>query len=99
MKKIISLALIGLALSGCAFISKLDIEQGNIITENQVRELHPGMSEAEVKAVMGNPVLVNLFSPDRIDYIYTMEKAHQKMQAKRVICIFRNNVLRDVITN
>jgi outer membrane protein assembly factor BamE len=99
MKKIIPVALIGFFLSSCSLfhVSKMEVEQGNVITNDKISQLHQGMTEDDVKNVMGNPVLVNIFTPDRIEYIYTFQKGHCNRLEKRVTCIFRNNILKEVI--
>lgn len=101
MRKIILLICVGLFLSGCTFFRphKIDIEQGNIITERNVNKLHRGMTEAEVKKIMGIPQLTNLFTPNRIDYVYTFQVGGQNMYITRVICIFRNGILQQIITH
>lgn len=90
MKKIISLALIGIILSGCTWLRphKNAIEQGNIITAVEVSQLHPGMSEGQVKEIMGSPILINIFTPNRMEYIYTFQASYAEMTKKRVSCIF-----------
>lgn len=100
MKKIIFLFLLSTILTGCSFFRphKLDVEQGNVITQREVSKLKPGMTRSEVKAVMGNPLLANLFTPNRIDYVYTFQPGGRSMQEKRVICIFHNGILQRVIT-
>jgi outer membrane protein assembly factor BamE len=99
MKKIISLALIiSFTLTGCSFFRphKLDIVQGNVMTDENVSRLHPGMSESQVKVIMGTPVMVNIFSTNRFDYVFTNQPGHQNMTEKRVICTFVNGRLRDI---
>ncbi|MBV9576744.1 MAG: outer membrane protein assembly factor BamE, partial [Gammaproteobacteria bacterium] len=68
--------LILMTLSSCNLVHKADIEQGNMITADKVQQLHPGMTEAEVAEIMGNPVLKNIFSIHRVDYVYTLQKGH-----------------------
>lgn len=99
MKKLISLTLIALILSSCSLfrIHKMDIEQGNIITQEKIDQLRPGMSEMQVKEIMGTPVLINMFSPNRVDYVYTLQQGYSKMQERRVTCIFRGTILKEVI--
>lgn len=89
MKKIISLALLGMLLSGCFFRPhKMDIEQGNIITQENAGRLHIGMTDAEVRNAMGTPVLVNLFSADRMEYIYTFQTGYKDRTQKHISLIF-----------
>ncbi|MHB1220534.1 MAG: outer membrane protein assembly factor BamE [Gammaproteobacteria bacterium] len=100
MKKMISLVMIGLVLSGCSMfkLHKMDIVQGNAIEANDVRQLHKGMSQAQVKEIMGTPMLTNIFSPQRIDYVYTYQKGGQEMTEKKVTCIFQGGRLVDIVT-
>ena len=90
MKKIFSMALIILVLSGCTLFRphKNDIEQGNIITKIEVSQLRPGMSEGQVKELMGSPILINIFTPERMEYVYTFQAGYGKMTLKRISCIF-----------
>lgn len=95
MKNLISLALIGLLLAGC--IQRIPIEQGNIICEDSVRLLRTGMTEDDVKAVMGNPVMINLFTPNRIEYVYTYQLGNNRMIAKRLTILFAGGRVRQII--
>lgn len=96
MKNSILVFLLFSALSGCAFVHKMDIEQGNIMTQDDINKLHTGMTRAEVTQIMGTPVLVNIFSPDRVEYIYTLKEGHRKMAEKRVTVIFKHNIVWEV---
>lgn len=99
MKKLISLVLIGLTLSGCFLRThKMDIEQGNIISQQDVSRLRLGMTEHEVKQIMGDPVLVNIFAANRLDYVYTYQRGYSNMLETRVICIFKHGRLTEIIT-
>jgi len=72
--------LLGIAtLAGCAFpgVYKLNVQQGNIVTEDMLAQLEPGMSPRQVEYVMGTPVIQNPYQTDseqRLDYIYTLEQ-------------------------
>jgi outer membrane protein assembly factor BamE len=79
-----------LILSGCSFfqVRKPIIEQGNIITSENAGRLHTGMSPEEVKEVMGTPVLSNIFTANRMEYVYTYQERTNPRITKRVICVF-----------
>lgn len=98
MQKKLSLLVLTLVLSGCSLfqVKKLDIEQGNIITPKMILELHPGMTKAEVKDLLGTPVMLNTFNDNREDYIYTFKPGHGQMTEKSMILIFRNNRLSEI---
>ena len=85
------------ALSGC--IHKMDIEQGNVITPEMVANLHTGMSEEQVKNLMGTPMLSNTFDNNRIDYVYTYKPAHGKMTENNITLIFHNHRLQQISGN
>lgn len=95
MKKLISLTLISALLSGCSFFRphKMDIEQGNIIAPEAVKELHRGMSEAEVKDILGPPMLTNIFTPNRVEYVYTYQPGYGPRTEKRLSCLFNRGAL------
>lgn len=99
MKKIISLTLIALLLSGCSFLRphKMDVEQGNVYNQEEVSQLKPGMSQSQVKNIMGNPVLENIFDDNRLEYVYTFQPGYGKRVEKRVICIFQNGRLKEIL--
>ncbi|MCL5272690.1 MAG: outer membrane protein assembly factor BamE [Gammaproteobacteria bacterium] len=99
MKKSISILLLAVLLSGCSYlrVHKVDVDQGNIISPSDVSQLHVGISESQVKDVMGTPALTNLFTDDRLEYVYTFKKGYGKMQETRVTCIFRSGRLTNIM--
>lgn len=101
MQKILSLLLLLSFLSGCSFFSihKREIEQGNIITPAMLSRVHPGMTQSQVKDIMGNPVLMNTFADNRIDYVYTFKPAQGDMVEKYITLTFSQGKLKDVTGN
>lgn len=91
--KIISILtiLLGFAsLSGCIFpgVYKLNIQQGNIVTQDMLDKLKPGMTERQVIYVMGNPVLKAPYQDERWDYIYTLEERDIVTKSYRISVFF-----------
>lgn len=86
--------------SGCTLlhVHKMEIEQGNVIEDNQVAALRHGMTPAQVKSIMGDPILSHLFTQDRFEYVYTLKPGVGKMTKKRVTCIFQSGRLVGVQT-
>lgn len=88
---------IGCLLTGCNWIHKMDIEQGNVYTPEMVSKLHPGMTKAQVKDIMGIPTLLNTFNDNRVDYVYTNKPGGGKMTMKRVSLFFdKRGVLKNI---
>lgn len=96
MKKIIFILFCSLLLSSC-ILHRQNIQQGNIITQEQIAQLKVGMTEEQVRYVMGTPVLQNTFEPNRWDYVYTLH-ANNKTIEKHVTLFFAKGIVRDIQT-
>ena len=53
---------------------KIDIQQGNVLTQDMVAQLRPGLSKDQVRFILGTPVLMDMFHVDRWDYVYRLQK-------------------------
>ena len=69
-----------LILAGCSLkrprlprVHKIPVQQGNVITQDMIDKLKPGMSRSQVAFIMGEPVMRNSFNDDRWDYVYSIE--------------------------
>lgn len=68
--RLLILALAAAAISGCGFF-RVEIQQGNYITKDQIERLEKGMTMREVRYVMGTPLVVDPFhEKHRWDYVY-----------------------------
>lgn len=88
---ILILSLTLTAVSGCGFF-RVEIQQGNYITRDQVEQLEPGMSMREVRYVMGTPLIVDPFhEKNRWDYFYAYSPDLGSDFEKRRITLFFDN--------
>ncbi|MBU3736681.1 MAG: outer membrane protein assembly factor BamE [Methylobacterium sp.] len=71
----------------------MDISQGNVVTPKMMMQLRPGMSKAQVKFIMGTPLIVDAFHANRWDYFYQMRKDGKIVEQRRVIMEFENEKL------
>lgn len=68
------------AVSGCSSVPrlvheyKIDIQQGNVLTQEMVAQLKPGLTKDQVRFVLGTPVLMDMFHANRWDYVYRYQK-------------------------
>jgi outer membrane protein assembly factor BamE len=53
---------------------KIDIQQGNVLTQDMVTQLRPGLSKDQVRFILGTPVLMDMFHANRWDYVYRLQK-------------------------
>jgi len=78
--------------SGCGpFVYKIDVQQGNYVTQDVVAKLKPGMSKAEVRQLLGTPLLNDVFHADRWDYFYSNVKGGRSEDRKRLTILFRED--------
>src|SRR5208282_4427874 len=67
---------------------KIDLQQGNVVTQEMVAKLRQGMTPPQVRYVMGSPLVADSFHPDRWDYVYLYEKGHKVTEHHRLTVIF-----------
>jgi outer membrane protein assembly factor BamE len=67
---------------------KFDIQQGNYITADAVKQLKPGMNPEQVKNIMGSPLVVDAFRADRWDYLFHYLQANGKSETRRAAVFF-----------
>ena len=78
MKRWLFLAALAGALAGCDSlrfpgVHRITVQQGNVVTQQMIDRLKPGMTRSQVRFIMGNPVLSDPLDNDRWDYIYTFQ--------------------------
>ena len=66
-------ALLATSAAGCHFfrVYKADLDQGNLVTREMVDKLKPGMTPAQVRYVLGTPLVTDTLNPRRWDYVYS----------------------------
>lgn len=78
--------------AGCAPY-KMDIRQGNLITPEMRERLKVGMSQTQVRALLGQPLVMDPFHPGRWDYVYTYEHSHVLKEKQHMTLYFTGGTL------
>lgn len=91
----ILLCLAAATLAGCGFpgVYKIDVQQGNVVTQEMVDQLRPGMTTRQVRYIMGTPLIQDTFSPDRWDYLYSLRAGHAPRRQERITLWFEDDRL------
>ncbi len=93
--KLTYLSLLGLSvyLTGCAIpgVYRIDIQQGNVVTQDMIDQLQPGMTPRQVRFIMGNPLIMDTFHPNRWDYLYSFQAGGSQRRQERVSLLFNVN--------
>lgn len=77
-------------------VYRLDIQQGNVITQEMLAQLRPGMNQRQVQFVMGTPLSRSAFRDDRWDYLYRFDEKGEDIEYRRVSLLFREGLLQTV---
>ncbi|MCG6874865.1 MAG: outer membrane protein assembly factor BamE [Betaproteobacteria bacterium] len=77
-------------LSACGpLVYRIEIQQGNLVTQENVAQLKPGMSKDQVRFVLGTPLVTDIFHADRWDYVYTLQPARtSSIKEERRLTLF-----------
>lgn len=80
LSRITTAVLVVGVLSACSSVPrlvteyKIDVQQGNVLTQEMVSQLRPGLSKDQVRFILGTPMLTDMFHADRWDYVYRLQK-------------------------
>jgi len=92
--RILYLALLLMTLALCACVYRPDIKQGNFLKPDMVAQVKPGMTEAQVRFVLGPPMIRDPFHSDRWDYVYynlpSTLSADKTVGRAHVVVIFKD---------
>jgi outer membrane protein assembly factor BamE len=72
---------------------KIDIQQGNVVTQDMVAKLKPGMSKSQVRFALGTPLVLDPFHSDRWDYVYVQQKRGRVTEQRRIVVLFADDKL------
>lgn len=99
-----SLLSISVLLGGCNSakipgVYRIDIQQGNLITQDMINQIKSGMSKSQIKFVLGTPLLIDTFHPDRWDYLYSIHPGNGDREQRRLALFFTDDKLTTVRGN
>ena len=77
---------------------KVEVVQGNVVTKEQAESVKPGMSRAQVRDVLGSPLVTDPFHGDRWDYVFTIRRQGAEPQLRRVMVRFDGEALKAIDT-
>jgi outer membrane protein assembly factor BamE len=84
-------------LAACSFTKpsfineyKIDIQQGNVLTQDVVGQLKPGQTRDQVRFLLGSPVIADIFHQQRWDYVYYYRNGQTNKVETRKFSVFFN---------
>ena len=77
---------------------RIEIVQGNVVTKEQVDAIKPGMNRAQVRDILGSPLLTDAFHADRWDYVFTIRRQGAAPQRRAIVVAFDGDALKSIDT-
>ena len=72
---------------------KLDINQGNYLTQDLVEKLKGGQTRPQVRQVLGTPLLTSAFHDTRWDYVYEYTRSGKRVEHRQFTVFFVDDKL------
>ena len=105
LKRRLIAALAPLALAACSSLQssdnflgvitpyRVEVVQGNVVTKEQAALIKTGMGRAQVRDILGSPLLTDIFHADRWDYVFTLKRQGVEPQSRRLTVFFKGDEL------
>ena len=94
------------SLAGCGSMSSFtsdtfkpyvpEVVQGNFVSKEQRQAISPGMARAQVKDILGTPLVTSLFHADRWDYAFSIRRQGVPPQSFQLTVFFKGDVVASV---
>jgi outer membrane protein assembly factor BamE len=72
---------------------RIEIQQGNYVSQDMVKKLKRGMSREQVRFVLGTPLLTDMFHANRWDYVFYRDIPNKPREERRLSVFFENDRL------
>jgi outer membrane protein assembly factor BamE len=100
------IALAAVLLTGCQAVPnmlpgplkpyRMDIQQGNVVTQEMMAKVQPGMTRSQVRFALGTPLVTDVFHEDRWDYVYLLQKGGVVTEHRRIVVRFKGDQLASI---
>jgi outer membrane protein assembly factor BamE len=85
-----------IAIAGCAWaptwgVYKIDVNQGNYVTQEGVEKLRVGQTKSQVRLLLGTPLVSDAFHANRWDYVYRYETSGRLREEHRLTVLFEDD--------
>ena len=67
---------------------RIEIQQGNFLTQEMIAQLKPGMTKDQVRFILGTPLVADMFHANRWDYMFRRQRMNSREIEERHIVVF-----------
>lgn len=76
---------------------RMEIQQGNFVSQEMVSQLKPGMTKDQVRFVLGTPLIADSFHAERWDYVFRRQRVNSsELEHRKIAVFFENDKLKRV---
>lgn len=87
----------GLAALTSACVYRVDVQQGNLLDDEDVDAVQPGMTRSQVRFLLGTPMVEDSFHHNRWDYVYFLRRGRSRRQEKRwLVVMFEDDKVKEI---
>jgi outer membrane protein assembly factor BamE len=95
------LLVLAAAVPGCSYVPRIpgitpyrmEIQQGNFVSQEMVSQLKPGMTREQVRFILGTPMVTDIFHSERWDYVYWRESSDGRREQRKLTVLFEKGQL------
>jgi len=69
-------------------VYRMEVQQGNYISQEAVAQLKLGMTKEQVRFVLGTPLVADIFHENRWDYVYRRQRENSRQVEERRVSVF-----------
>nr|VFK58515.1 MAG: Beta-barrel assembly machine subunit BamE [Candidatus Kentron sp. UNK]VFK71626.1 MAG: Beta-barrel assembly machine subunit BamE [Candidatus Kentron sp. UNK] len=77
-------------------VYKVDVQQGNVVTQEMLDKLERGMDKRKVRFILGTPLVVSAFNKDRWDYVHMFQSGGGDWERSGISLFFKDDKLQYV---
>jgi outer membrane protein assembly factor BamE len=80
---------------GTSLVYRIDVRQGNMVTQDMVAQLKPGLTKDQVRFILGTPLVADMFHADRWDYVYRFRpgRDYSEVEQRHLVVFFEQGKL------
>jgi outer membrane protein assembly factor BamE len=76
---------------------RIEIQQGNFVSQEMVSQLKLGMNKDQVRFVLGTPLITDSFHADRWDYVFRRQRANSReLEQRKLTVLFEDGKLKRI---
>ena len=92
LRRLLHCGLIGMLMLGIgACVYRVPIQQGNFLESKDIDQVTVGMTQAQVRYVLGTPMVADPFTKDRWDYVYYLKIGRMRKPEQRHFVVYFAN--------